>query len=313
MKPNRIALKIGSGRYDEIVAGAELFPGMLVLENSSNQAVAHSVAGGGGHPIIVQEEALAGRTILQAITSGDPAPVRRAGNGDQLLCLLQSGQNVAHGTHLMSAGDGTLMAVLGPTLANIVAPSTTITNTNVETTFSNGTLTIPANSLKVGDVIRIHARAFCIAQNSTDTHRIRLYINSTTLADSTALALDPNDWVMIDMELTIRTIGATGTFVADGELTTVVAGTPTTVDIIVASTTLDTTAAAVITIKSLASATSTGNQIRLDEFNVQLERAGGINALFTADEAIDNSSGSAIAEFVGKGIAGAQHIRALAI
>lgn len=310
--PNRIVLDC-RGPYMEDPAGAKLWPGQLLLKNSSGALIPHNVAGARAEPNVCQEEGLAGGTILQSITSGDVAPYRRALPGDKLLMLIQNGQNITRQAQLASAGDGTLIANPGDVLANIAAASSNITNTNTETTFSNGSLSIPANLLKAGDTLRIRFKAFCSGQNGTDTHRVRCYLNAAALADSTALALDPNDWVMGEILVTIRTIGASGTFIADGYLTTVVATTVTTTSFTVASTAIDTTAAATITVKSLASATSTGNIIRLDEFRVELNRSGGMHTLFIADETKDNSSGSARTEYVGDAIASAQFIRVIAM
>ena len=307
MVPNRITLK-SRGRLDEAPAGTELFPGMLLLENSSGAVIAHGTAGALAAINIAEEDANQGNTILDALTSGDTIPFRRGAKGDVFLVLLQDGQNVSRGAQLMSAGDGTLIVNPGEVLANITAPSANITNIDAETTFSNGSYTIPANFLKVGDVVRIRAKAFCSGQNGTDTHRVKAYIGATALADSTALALDPNDWVMFEIALTIRTIGASGTFIADGYMTTVVATVITTTSFTVVSTAVDTTATQAITIKSDASAASAGNIIRLDEFLVELNRAGGLHTLFRAEEAINNSAGSG--EYVAKSIADAEFIRA---
>lgn len=291
-RPNKIVLN-ARGRHEEYKAAAILYPGMLVDLDADRSLVAHSVQGGPALVRVVKEESLRGLTILDAVCAiGDQGvPVHEAVSGDELLMLLKNGQNVAKNDPLMSAGDGTLIANPGMQLANIVAPSSNITNTNVETTFSNGSYSIGANTLQVGDKIRIKWKAFCSGQNSTDTHRVRLYIGSTTLQDTGALALDPNDWVAGDMTLTIRTIGSSGTFIATGYLTTVVATVVTTTTVTIASTTLDTTAAATITVKSLASAISTGNIIRLDEFSIDLFRDYGIFSLVMAKEAVDNSAG----------------------
>ncbi len=198
----------------------------------------------------------------------------------------------------MSDGLGSLKAFNASTggqkLYEIVAPSTTITNLGTETTFSNGTYTIPANFLLVGDVIRIHAKTFLIAVNSTNTHRVRAYVGSTTLADSGAVAMIANDVVIMDITMTIRTITASGTFIADGVVAYSINGTYTSTPFTVASTTIDSTVTQAITIKSLASATSTGNQIRLDEMEILLDRAGlpTVFPMVQAAEALANATGS---------------------
>lgn len=288
MTPNRIVL-ISNGRYDEAPAAADVYPGMALLQNSAGNIIAHNIVGGGGELNVCQEDALQGKTILTKIASGDVCPFRRATRGDLLLMLLQAGQSVTALDPLMSAGDGTLIACPTNVLKNIVAASTTITSTASETTFSNGSYSLPANFLVAGDVLRIRAKAYCIAENSTNTHRVRLYINSTTLADSTALQLAAADVVIIELALTVRTIGSSGTIIADGFLSASVSGTYTTNGVTLASTTLDTTAAATIAIKSLASAANAGNQIRLDEYRIEVLRNTGVNVLVYAAETKDNS------------------------
>lgn len=286
--PNRIVLK-SRGRYDEVVSSGVLYAGMLVLENSSSLTIAHNVAGGAAAPVVVQEDALQGKTILNPLVSGEITPVRRAAKGDQLLMLLQAVQNVAKAAELMSAGDGTLMANPGRYPVNIVAPSATLTNLAAETVFSNGTYTIPANFLKAGDVIRIHTKAVDIAQNSTNTETIKIYQGGTALANSGALALAAGQYSIIDLDWTIRTIGASGTYVAEGYMSANPAASITDSSFTVASTAIDTTAAIAITVKATQSAQSAGNQIALDEFRIEIIRAGGLNTIATADEAIDNS------------------------
>lgn len=293
--PNRICL-ISYGRHDEAPIATVVYPGMLALLNSSNQLIPHNVPGGGGQLLVVEEDALRGGDITQQLvaTNNPAGPFRRAAKGDEYLMLLQYGQNVAAQTALMSAGDGTLIANPGSLLANITAPSAVITNVGTETAFSNGSYTFPANILQVGDVVHVRAKAVCVAQNSTNTHRVRLYIGATpvTIADSTALALQAADYVLIDLYLTVRTITATGTIVASGFMTYTIAGTVTDTSLTDVSATLDSTIAEPLVIKSLASATSSGNQIRLDEFRVDLNRPGGLNTMVYAAESINNSVGA---------------------
>lgn len=286
--PNRIKLKT-RGRYDEVTSSGVLYPGMLLLENSSSVAIAHNVAGGIAAPVIVLEDALQSKTILQPLVSGEATPVHRGAKGDSVLMLLQAVQNVTKGAELMSAGDGTLMANPGKLPVNIVAPSATLTNLAVETVFSNGTYTFPANFFKAGDVIHIHTKAVDIAQNSTNTETIKIYQGSTALANSGALALAAGEYSIIDLDWTIRTIGASGTYIVNGELKSNPGATPADVPFTVASAAIDTTAAIAVTVKATQSAQSAGNQIRLDEFTIEIVRAGGLNTVVKADEAADNS------------------------
>ena len=295
--PNKISL-ITRGRYDEYVAAADCYPGMHLTLNSTGGCLPNNVPGGAPAPFIVCEEnALAGGDTTQKNPSGSVTPVRKPAKGDVMLMLLQYGQNVAQNVGLVSAGDGTLIANPGQggsLLYEITTPSTVITNVGTETAFSNGSYTIPANFLQVGDVLHIRAKAFLIAENSTNTHRVRLYFGATptTIADSTAIQMAANDYVIIDAYITIRTITASGTFIADGFVEYTISGTATTAPFTIASTTVDSTVSETIVVKSLASATSTGNQIRLDEFRIDLIRASGLTSIVTTAEAINNSAGA---------------------
>lgn len=312
MVPNRIVL-ISRGRHEEYTANSgNILPGHILQRTvgAAKTVDIHSVSGGGaaGGLMVAEEDALRGGTIngyysndtasYSNYASGSVVMVREAAKGDKLLCRLASGQSVSEGTALMSNGDGTLVASTAVTpsskLYEIVAPSSTITNTGTETAFSNGSYTFPANFFLVGDVIHVRFKAFLIAVNSTNTHRIRMYLGSAplTLADSTALALIANDVVIVDMYLTIRTITSSGTIIGDGTLASSISGTFTTEDFTFASATLDSTVAETLVIKSLASAASTGNQIRLDEFYIELDRAGAGTSLLTADEAVNNTGGT---------------------
>lgn len=298
-QPHRIVLISPSGRYSEAPGNADVYPGQILATQTDGGVIPYGVSGGAESLKVAIEDALQGNDITQKYPSGQIVRFWRPVKSDVLLFLLAIGENVTHGQQLMNDGLGSLKAypatIGGAELYEILAPSTTITNVGTETTFSNGSYAMPANTLKVGDDLKIHFKAFCIAENSTNTHRVRLYVNATTLVDSAALQLAANDVVIGDITLTVRTIGASGTFIADGQMETSVGGTFTVTPITIASTALDTTAIATFAIKSLASATNAGNQIRLDEYRVLLDRAGlSVQIpIVQAGEALDNSAGSA--------------------
>lgn len=303
--PNTIVL-IARGRHEEFPADdGNTLPGHLLQKQSDGGVVRHATAGAGPVEILVaKEDVFQGGTIngvynVQSqtyanYTSGSQVMVHVAAKGDKLLMRLASGQNVAAQTQLMSNGDGTLTAFFGPTLYQIVAPSTVVTNVNTETQFSNGTYTIPANFLAVGDIIRIAGKVFVIAENSTNTHQVKVYIGTgpTTLLDTTALQLAANDVVEFSLDLTIRTLGSSGTFVASGTLKYTISGTSTIKAVTIASTTIDTTVAETIAVKVTPSVANAGNQVRLDELTVIDSRAGGFAPVVQADEAINNSGGT---------------------
>lgn len=86
-------------------------PGDLLERGGSDDFQLHATAGGGVPVVLV---ALArpelGEDRDDTIPSGDEVKVIAARPGDHVLMRLASGQNVAAGAELESAGDGTLQA-----------------------------------------------------------------------------------------------------------------------------------------------------------------------------------------------------------
>lgn len=159
-------------------------------------------------------------------------------------------------------------AVVPMLAANAVAASTAISDTTTETAFSNASYTIPANMLRAGSLIRFGWQGIATATNSTDTLLIKAYVGSTAVATGTATDVANNAIFAGEASVAIRTIGASGTFVASSSHTKVPAAslTASRVDEIVASTTIDTTAAVVISVKATWSVQSASNSARNDIF-----------------------------------------------
>jgi len=158
-------------------------------------------------------------------------------------------------------------------LYNQVAAGTALTASSTETAL--GAFTIPANVLKVGDKLRIRYQGIATATNSTDTLAVKLYIgglSGTALISHAATDVANNDVFSGEYELTVRTIGASGTIVGCGTYKSVPAaeGTATYKDDILASTAIDTTAAQDITVSGTWSTTNAGNSCRLDVLSVEL-------------------------------------------
>lgn len=291
--PNRIVL-ICRGRREEYNCDVACLPGHLLELRSDNGVAPHTVKGGNpGLLAVAEEDALQGKTTVDAYVVGNPVFTRHPAKGDVLLMRLLSGQSVAEGAQLMSNGDGTLTAATTLTvvsLLNNVADSSAVTNTAAETTFSTGTLAIPANSLSVGDVLHIRGAVIVTAQNSTNTNRVKVKIGTTVIADSGAVALAANDVVEFDVFVTIRTIGASGTLVAEGTVTAGTPGTATETPVVVASTAIDTTAIQTVTVTDTQSAASAGNSAKLSQLLIDNRKTtvGGAG-LFTAKEAVNNT------------------------
>lgn len=297
--PNRIVL-ISRGRHEEGNVDVAFSPGMLLAAEASisTQAVVgylpHNVPGGAGPIVVAEEDAWQGGTVNTAYVVNNIGIVRYAAKGDELLMRLASGQSVAALTPLMSNGDGTLTpTVTAADLLNIVADSNNVTNTNTETTFTpGGSYAIPAGTLAAGDVVRIQGVAVVTAQNSTNTNRVKVKIGSTILADSTALNLAANAVVEYDVQLTIRTVGNSGTYVVQGTIGGGVPGTAFPTYQFTDSAAINTNAANTITITDTQSAASTGNTTKLSQNRISLTRSGGFTTIATSMEAINNSGGT---------------------
>ena len=160
---------------------------------------------------------------------------------------------------------------------SIVAAGTALTNSTTATNL--GAITIPANYLQVGDRIKVRGQAIVTAHNSTDTLLAKLQLTPGTtgsavdIASTGAVNNSANDIIYFDAELQIRTIGATGTFVAAGVYGDGVPGTATAKPFLTASSTIDTTQSQIVGIQGTWSVASASDSVRLDVFSVELIRA----------------------------------------
>lgn len=100
-----------------------------------------------------------------------------------------------------------------------ISPSATdtVTNTTDETVFSK-TLSVPAETLRVGDRIRGSAQVTVVDANSSDTFAFAVYLGPTAapktgllLVDSTAYDASDNDVMTLAFELEVTAIGAGST------------------------------------------------------------------------------------------------------
>ena len=304
--PNRIVL-ISRGRHEEAPANITVYPGMLASKDPNNNLMPHNIYGGRGPVYVIEEDAWRGLTINQPLVSpaGDGtfqvAPYRVAAKGDKLLMLLQKGQNVTAQTMMMSGGDGTIVADPNGPLYAISTPSTVVTNTTVATTFSNGSFSVPANSLVVGSVLQISGQGTVLSQHAADTHEIKVLLGAgpTTLLDFTALPLATGNIFGFALSFSVTDVGATGHIVGKGTYWYGNPLSPTEAAFTLASTAVDTTVGELVAIQTTASAANTLNQIQLNQFRVELDVPGGFQDLVLTDEAINNTSGTGTSGFNG--------------
>lgn len=188
------------------------------------------------------------------------------------------GKYMGYAVAAAATGDATVAVKLDPSsnyardLAySSVAASTAVTATTTQTAFDKA-VTIPANTLRVGDIIRVRAQAIATATNSTDTLNVILRLGTTDVLATGAVDVANGDIGFIDADIVVRTIGASGTMVAAGHTALGVPGTVTSKPKLMASTALDTTAAQSVNVTATWSTNNAGNSCRLDVMNVQLIR-----------------------------------------
>lgn len=112
---------------------------------------------------------------------------------------------------------------LGIQHRHIVASATdTVTNTTTETAFSK-TISFPAQSLRVGDLIKGFACVKATSTNSTDTLACKVYLGPSSdpktgilLVDNTALDVANDDVIKLEFEACVDAIGAGSTFEVSG-------------------------------------------------------------------------------------------------
>lgn len=106
---NTIHLK-GDFRREEAVAAGTVKPGMLLALTSLSKVQAHGVEGGAAERAFAVEDALQGKTISNSYAATDLVSYNLMTPGSEVNALIKAGEDIAVGTFLVSAGDGTLIA-----------------------------------------------------------------------------------------------------------------------------------------------------------------------------------------------------------
>lgn len=140
-----------------------------------------------------------------------------------------------------------------------------------------GTLIVPKNTLKVGDVVRLTGQVMGKTRNSTDTIALTLNYGATDLASAictlaATLAHANTNWCNFCVDLVIRTAGASGTAYATGLVANGTAGA-TVAGVNMASATLDTTVDQKFEIGGTFSTSNVGNVVTLNMFDIQIFRS----------------------------------------
>lgn len=115
--PNTIILKGDlERRYEEGRAGGTIKPGHQIEQGSAGTFVVHGTAGGVGPFAIAIEDALQGKTIDDAYSSGDLLRYFIPQPGDLVYVYLKAGESVVKGDKAISGGDGTQIKATGTIL-----------------------------------------------------------------------------------------------------------------------------------------------------------------------------------------------------
>lgn len=153
-------------------------------------------------------------------------------------------------------------------LAASIAASTTISNTAARTVFSS-TVSLAANTLLAGDVVRVTAWG-TNARAAMETFLWDLSFGGTALAAPAAIAA-VGDW-RFTADLTIRAVGAAGVGAASSSAQSHVGTAPTT-DQNVNTANIDTTIANTLGVAVTMSAAATGTSATMQGFIVEKLRA----------------------------------------
>lgn len=300
MSYNTVVLRgeLGKRHEEAKAASGSIKPGYLVEYDGSGEIVPHSKRGGKA-ALVAKEDAIQGNTMSDVYTDGDPVLMHRMMRGDKLVgCVAGGAAAIALNDLLQSAGNGTIeKAADGQLLYSNVAASAAITASSTETAFDKK-YTLSANQLKVGDVIRVKGQVIATTTNSTDTLTVKLYLGGlagTAIFTSGAVDVANNDICVFEAILIVRSIGATGTFVASGYVSLGASGTATMKEFNLGSTAVDTTGDLDLTVSGKWSTTDAGNSCRLDMLTVEQLGVYGNEVVGRAAEAVDNSGESDLA------------------
>lgn len=299
-RPSVIRVKCSPNvRHEERVASGSTQAGKLLML-AAGGVKNHNLTGGRAERIFADLDTHRGRTIDTSLyTSGDQVMYCQPRAGDVVQGWLAQGQSVVIDEPLISNGDGNVTKALfvgGGLLYNSVAESAEHENTTTAANFDKS-FSIPANTLQVGDVLRIRANVTVNDNNSTDTLTLLLTIGGTTIVTTGAVDVADGDIGFMDVLVTIRTIGASGTMVASGLAALGVPGTVTGKAVSLASTAIDTTVANVVAVNADWSVAHADNEASLTQLTIERLGAAGAgggvdNIVAFAGETLDNDPGT---------------------
>ena len=129
--------------------------------------------------------------------------------------------------------------------------------------------TIPANTLEVGDIVRIKVFCTVVDNNGSDTLTPILNFGGTAICTGAALDVDDNDIVYAWADVHVTATGSSGTMTAIGEIRTDANGSTS----VTAATNLsskDTTGGLAVALNMDWNAANADNEVRIDAVSVEL-------------------------------------------
>lgn len=159
---------------------------------------------------------------------------------------------------------------------SLSAAGTALSNSTTRTALAS--FTVKGGTLRAGSRLRVRAQVIATATNATDTLLLDIggAVGGTpaALCSSSAVDVANNDIGFFDLDIQVRTIGASGTLVVAGHYVKTLAALDTAVTkpFFLASTTIDTTADFVLGVYGTWSVASASNSCRADVFTVDLNR-----------------------------------------
>ena len=193
--------------------------------------------------------------------SGAAGKVSETGRGPSIAVALEDG-----------SGDGAIITVAllrgaGASYVNL-ATSAEVENTTDETAFDQS-VSLPADTLKKGDKLKIRARANVVDNNASDTLNLKLKLGAVEIAATGAVNVADADVGYFDAEVIIREDGAAGVLEAAGVTALGVIGTVTAKPFAKAPTAIDTTGALAVTVTATWNAAHADNEVELQHLSVE--------------------------------------------
>lgn len=187
-----------------------------------------------------------------------------AGSGPTEAIALEAGSGDGAEIEVLPAEGGS--ELLYETLAQSAAGGTSSAS---EFTFSNGSFTVPAGEIKEGDLFRVTARINLPATNSTDTFTGRIKVGTETICTSPNPDAENGDQCIMVADVTVRAAGASGSLEGVGYVLNDALAAGLAVPFGKAAASEDLSGAVAIVVTGQFSASSAGNEARLEHFTIE--------------------------------------------